>query len=231
MEEEEKKQPQIGGEPESETPTDETQEQAVEQPEPEQPEQEEEQPEHEAPAEEPKPEPEPEPQPEPQPEEQKPQARTFTQEEVNAIVGKARQEGREHGRQEAIQELLGKYGVEGDGDFDDLVGKGQRFDVLSGDYDAANSKLTELQAENALLRSGVDKARFDDVKAVLAFQGKEVTPMNIEEALQTHPEWKGEGQNPSPAAPIVVKKMGGEPSHEAAPERSEHDQAMDLLGL
>lgn len=167
------------------------------------------------------------------PVEPEPPVRTFTQDEVNAIVGRVRQEARAKAREEYAAELRERYGVGNDSEIDDLIGNGQRFDALSGEYDSQASALGELKAENALLKSGVPEDRFDDVKAILAYKGLEVTPENIAVELATHPEW-GAGtqpaavpQPPMPAKPepqpqaqpqppmrpnpSVVQKLGGEP--------------------
>ena len=172
---------------------------------------------------EPMPEPVPEPEPEPVP-----APRTFTQEEVNAIVGKVRQEARAKAREEYAAELRDKYGVDADSEIDDLIGNGQRFDALNGEYESQSATLSDLKAENSLLKSGVPQDKFDDVKAILAYKGLEVTPENIALEAATHPEWAS-AQEPTPPQPInpamapapkqaqarpapsIVQKLGGEP--------------------
>lgn len=139
--------------------------------------------------------------------EPKPEIRTFTQEQVNALVGKARQEGREKGYEQARREALERYGVENDDELDDLFASGSRYGELSERYADAGNSLAEVRTELALVKSGVLPERQGDVKAILGANGMEVTVENIESLLPTHPEWKGTptalpGQTPAPAPQI-----------------------------
>ena len=192
---------------------------------------------------EPEPEQEPEvPAPEPEPE---PQPRMFSQEEVNALLGKTRMEARQRAREEYAAELRNRYGLESDAEFDDMVGNGQRFEALNGEYDSLNATVGDLKAENALLKSGIPEEKFDDVKAILAYKHLDVTPENIAVEAATHPEWKGvmeeKPQPPQPIppqrqpqgrpAPNVVPKFGGEPQGRPAPSEDEQKAAiMKMFG-
>lgn len=184
----------------------------------------------------PEPEPEPEAEPEPEPE---PEPRMFTQEEVNALLGKTRQEARQRARDEYAKELRDRYGVDEDGQIDDLIGNGQRFDALNGEYESQSSLLNDLKAENALLKSGIAEDKFDDVKAILAYSNLEVTPENIAQALTTHPEWEAQPEAPLPPQPVsqpieqklrpapqVVQKLGGEPQGQATNPSDEKERIM-----
>lgn len=192
---------------------------------------------------EPQPEPEQPIEPEPIPEPE-PAPRTFTQEEVNALLGKTRQEARQRARDEYANELRERYGVDEDSQIDELIGNGQRFDALNGEYESQSTALNELKSENALLRSGIPEEKFNDVKAILAYSGLEVTPENIARELETHPEWVASAQQapqqapiqpPQPAAPAleakrpmpqVVQKLGGEPQGQPMPSEEERARIM-----
>lgn len=181
-----------------------------------------------------------------------PEEKKFTQEELNQIVqqriAETKNKAMEEGRRQALADLYQKYGVNDDGGLDDLFGNGQRYDLLNGEFTSQSQQLNELKAENALLMSGIDRSKFDDVKAILAYNKQEVTPMAIEQALVTHPEWKSApdtlpAMNPIstgldanlPPSPTeqntsVIKKLGGEPTN-ANTGDDEQKTAMKLMGF
>lgn len=183
-----------------------------------------------------------------------PQGKTFTQDEVNQLVGKARVEGRES----AMKAYRDRYGAENDDDLDSIFGNGEKFDDLNSQFGAQGKELQTLREENALLKatseSGLDPAKYEDVKAILAYQHMDITPESIAQAMQTHPEWARQNDvppapgfqpvlqvpapQPNPAAPIppaqgpapsVLSKLGNEPSQ--APQEDEKTQAMRLMGI
>lgn len=192
------------------------------------------------------------PESEAEPEPAQPAPRTFTQEEVNELIGRTRQEARQRAREEFANELRGRYGFQSDSDLDDLIGNGQRFDALNDEFGSQSAMLADLRTENALLRSGIPEERFGDVKAILSYNGKDVTPDTIAEAMATHPEWRPaeaapapEGgippmpsAMPSPATmtgeqaprpkPSIVSKVGGLP--EGNRGEDERSVAMRLFG-
>lgn len=219
MEEEKKKTEELE---ESESVSDEVKEEAVAEPEPKPEPESEPQPADTPAAEEPKPEPQPAAPAEPQPEPE----RTFTQEQVNALVGKARAEGREKGYEQARREALERYGVESDDELDGLFADGSRYGELSSRYEDERGSLAEARTELALVKSGVLPERQGDVKAILGANGMEVTVENIESLLPTHPEWKGATQLPAqtPApAPIPQPEMVPQPQPDGNGSRSEGD--------
>lgn len=184
-----------------------------------------------------------EPAQEPQ-EERKPE-RTFTQDEVNSIVSRRLSEAKERaykeGRESAIEELRGKWGVETDDELDALFGDGQRYNLLNDEYRTAQSDLTSLKGENALLKAGIPQDRWDDVRAIVAFSGGELTPETIASLIETHPEWKpSAAQKPAkepeygtPQKPIVAT-FGRERPDVADPGKEkirEFEEAMKMLGL
>lgn len=156
----------------------------------------------------------------------------LTQSQVNEIVGRARQEGRES----AMRELYGRYGVSGDEELDEVFGNGQRYSDLDDEYRVQGDSMRALQAENALLKTKVDEARWGDIKLILGGKGLEITPENIEAEIPSHPEWrKAEGPEAGEAQeqePTVLRKLGGEAKSADDDEReNEQEQAMKLFGL
>ena len=124
--------------------------------------------------------------------------RIFTQSQVNDLVGKTRMETRE----QTYRAIYGRYGVDDEVGMDELVGNAQRYETVRGEYDEArkgwettnaarDAELTEVKEHVALLESGIDRARFDDAKAIIKAKGLEITVENIQNELATHPEWKG----------------------------------------
>lgn len=111
----------------------------------------------------------------------------FTQEQMNKIAGKAREEG----RTSALKDLFSKLGVADENELSEIFGKGQTYDDLNEEYSSQGNSIREIRAENALLRTGILPERWDDVKAILGTKGLEVSKENIEQALSTHPEWRG----------------------------------------
>ena len=110
----------------------------------------------------------------------------LTQSQVNELVGRARQEGRES----AMRELYGRYGVSSDEEMNDVFGRGQTYAALDDEYNKQKESMVQLMTENALLKSNIDAARWDDVKYILKGKGYEVTPENIEAEIASHPEWR-----------------------------------------
>ena len=110
----------------------------------------------------------------------------LTQSQVNELVGRARQEGRES----AMRELYGRYGVSSDEEMNDVFGRGQTYAALDDEYNKQKESMIQLMTENALLKSNIDAARWDDVKYILKGKGYEVTPENIEAEIASHPEWR-----------------------------------------
>lgn len=117
--------------------------------------------------------------------------RTFTQEQVNAIAGRAREEGRRRGYEDAVSEIVSRYGLDGEDELDDIYGKGSRFDELTERYGARDAELKEAKTELALVKAGIEPSRYGDVKAILSSKGMDVCDESIASEGATHPEWFG----------------------------------------
>lgn len=180
------------------------------------------------------------------PEEGAKPARTFTQEDVDRIVGKTRAEARERGRKEFLDEMMEKYGLEDVSQLDDMVGSSEKYEELNGQQEGLMQELESLKNENLLLRAGIDQSRFDDVYGYFQYKGIPLNPLTLEEALESHPEWDelngldiggddGDGGDvegdAEPAS--VIRRIGAEPSRRnaSAPKENEYEAAMNLFGL
>lgn len=125
-----------------------------------------------------------------------PALKTFTQNQVNDIVGKTRVDTRE----KTFKYIYDRYGVKGEDELDELIGNSQRLDTLKEQYEAEkgdwNKQLQErdnellgIKEKVALMESGIDSSRYEDAKLILKGKGLEVNLENIKGELATHPEW------------------------------------------
>ena len=171
----------------------------------------------------------------------------LTQSQVNELVGRARQEGRES----AMRELYGRYGVSSDEEMNDVFGRGQTYAALDDEYNKQKESMVQLMTENALLKSNIDAARWDDVKYILKGKGYEVTPENIEAEIASHPEWRtasvatastnvegggavGVPNQPQPQQqaqqpPTVLRRLGSEAT--VKDDVDEEDRVRNLFGM
>lgn len=169
---------------------------------------------------------------EPEQQAQDTHGRTFSQDDVNELVGRARKEGRES----AMRGILGNYGLESEDGLSELIGNGQMYGAMKEQYDSREGELAKALEENALLKAGVPEDRWDDVRAIMTHKGMALDADRIREMAQTHPEWMGQAQPMAPAQPAPqtptasIQRLGGEP-RASLPEEDEEAQAMRMLGL
>ena len=186
---------------------------------------------------------------------------TFTQSQVDEIVGKARKEARER----FVKNLYERYGVNGEEELDNLFTDAQKYETLKDDYNAyrkdseqklsdSEAALTDVKERVALLESGIDKERYEDAKLILKGKGLDVSLENIESELATHPEWKKSAgleaalaeeepfakteediaKETKPATPPASLKVFGNPGKQQTPDEepvSEYEKAMKLFKL
>lgn len=128
--------------------------------------------------------------------EAKPAEKMLTQSQVNELIGRTRQEARESAMREArenlMREMYERYGVSDEEGLNGIFGKGQIYDDLNTEYENQGNAYKSVMAENALLKSKIDPARWEDVKLILGGKGYEVNAENIEAMIATHPEWRTE---------------------------------------
>ena len=167
--------------------------------------------------------------------------RTFTQSQVNELVGKVRAEGRKKGYEEARLEMAKRYGVEGPDDLDSVFANGAKYDELNQMLSEKSEALKKASAENAMLRTHILPDRVTDVEAILAAKGLDVTEENINSYLPSHPEWQAKAEAPMPAPnpqPAQAKlppqptpaQFGTEPGtmRGKSTEEEEREMAMNL---
>lgn len=170
-----------------------------------------------------------------------PQERMFTQSQVNEMMGECRMSTRER----TFRYIYDRYAVSGEKELDDLMGNAQRYETLRERYEAdrkgwddqskeRETALNGLKEQIALMQSGVDASKYDDVKAILGYKGLEISADNIQAELAGHPEWKATQPAAAPN-PNFMKKpepqsklsiLGNEPK--AGPSPEEEEEAMAL---
>lgn len=169
--------------------------------------------------------------------------KTFTQDEVNKIVGDTRMRTRE----KTMAAVYGRYGVKNEEELDQMYANAQRFETQKEQYDAeksawetersdAEKRLGEMSEEIALMKSGIKPEKYEDAKLIIKGKGQEVTAEAIAQELASHPEWNKEEpkkeETPEmvkPAETTRIKTLGNEPKP-AAPE-SELEQAQKLFKM
>jgi hypothetical protein len=175
---------------------------------------------------------------------EEPPARTFTQEQVNELVGKARAEGRQKGMEQARADLMSRYGVDDDDQLDSIFRDGSRYGELGARYSDVGNQLRDAMTQIAMMKAKVLPERESDVKAILGAMGKDVTEESINEMLATHPEWVSAPESaddkgfslpkkpipqPTPGEGAEAGRLGVEPKAEE--EESDEAKAMRLFNL
>ena len=128
------------------------------------------------------------------------QEKMLPQSQVNEIVAKARKEGRDS----AMKEILSRYNVQNEDEFNVLYDKGTKYDDLNQQYLGQSQSYKEVMADNALLNSNFDKAKYESVKAILRGKGLDITPESIESIFPEYPEWHRKTQiSPSQIQPQI----------------------------
>lgn len=108
--------------------------------------------------------------------------KSFTQDEVNAIV-KERLE-----RQES--KFLERLGIEAKEGIDDLLAKSKGYDEAKEREGNLLSENRALRESIALIKNSVDPNREDDVRTYFKGKGIDLTEETLKEAMETHPEWR-----------------------------------------
>lgn len=158
--------------------------------------------------------------------------KTFTQEDVNGLVGKARIEGHDAGKQEMITNLTNKYGIKSLDDFDDYISKAQQFDYVNNEYKSNKTKLADLESYKTLVESKIDPNKFDDVKFYFKGKGADLNPENISNELVNHPEWVAKAQEKAveQQKPVVSKIIASSAeSSQAKPTEDELSVVRNLF--
>ncbi len=174
---------------------------------------------------------------------EEPPVKTFTQEQVNELVGKARAEGRQKGMEQAMADLRSRYGVDDDDQMDSIFRDGSRYGELGARYADVGNQLRDAMTQIAMMKSHILPERESDVRAILGAMGKDVTEESIGEMLATHPEWVSAPESddggfslpkkpipqPTPGQGAEAGRLGVEPKAEE--EESDEARAMRLFNL
>lgn len=170
--------------------------------------------------------------------------KTFTQDDVNKIVGDTRMKTRE----KTLKAVYGEYGLNSKEELDELVTNGQRYETQKELYESDKSaweterketqnRLNEMSEEIALMKSGIRPEKYEDAKLILKGKGLEVNAENIAIELEKHPEWnkvepksehKAEEEEPAKET-TRIKVLGNEPK--PAPQLSEEEQAQKVFKM
>lgn len=167
-----------------------------------------------------------------------PALKTFTQSQVNEMVGNTRTETRE----KTFRYIYDRYGVNSEEELDEIIGNAQRYDSLREMYDGdkklweeqssqRDAELASVKEQVALMQSGIDSSRYEDAKFILKGKGLEVSVENIKNELATHPEWQKQDINNvlnEKTNPNFVKK--GEPQELGNPQEAEPKSKIHVLG-
>ena len=183
-----------------------------------------------------------------------PYVKTFTQDDVDKLVGETRVKTRE----KTCNYFFNKYGVKNEDELDSLIARAQGYDTFKEESEAEkasweqerndrDTRLLQMSEEIALMKSGIDTDRYEDAKLILKGKGLEVTLENINNELATHPEWKKaevkeeekeeNSVTPAPEVPAQeapktvtrITTLGNEPK--VAPVSSEEEQAEKLFKM
>ena len=170
--------------------------------------------------------------------------KTFTQDDVDKLVGDTRVKTRE----KTFRYIYDRYGVKDEEELDALISNAQRYDTQKEMYEAdknawetekseSDKKLSEMSETIALMQSGIDSNRYEDAKLILKGKGLEVNLDNINNELASHPEWKKEEavkeesklEEEVPTVSTRIKTLGNEPK--PVPQESEEEQAEKLFKM
>lgn len=147
--------------------------------------------------------------------------RSFTQSQVNELVRKRIERERER--------IYRKYGFEKAEELDDLVGKGQSYNMMKERLEKIEREAIGYKNELALIRAGVNPSKFDDVKAIFKAKNQELTEEAIKKEMETRPEWRA--AQPAPARKSTTIEIGSQP-RTVSPDKEDElrKRASELFG-
>lgn len=143
--------------------------------------------------------------------------KSFTQNEVNELI-QARLE-------RAEKKFYTRYGLdEGKKELDELVGRGQAYNVISEKYTSTQELLKSATQELAFLKNNISPERYDDIKIYFKGKGETLDDSTLQLALENHPEWLKES-NPQ----TTIEVLGGK--RENREGETDKERAMKLFGI
>ena len=154
--------------------------------------------------------------------------KTFTQPEVDKMVGDTRVKTRE----KTFRYIYDRYGVNSEEELDSLVANAQRFETsrdmwndekraMETERDESKKQIQDMSEQLALMQSEINPERYEDAKLILKGKGMDITLENIQSQLESHPEWKKteekEDLSASSSSSDAVE-MGAEEGQESKPQ-------------
>ena len=154
--------------------------------------------------------------------------RTFTQPEVDKMVGDTRVKTRE----KTFRYIYDRYGVNSEEELDNLVSNAQKFETsrdmwndekraMETERDESKKQIQDMSEQLALMQSEINPERYEDAKLILKGKGMEITLENIQSELETHPEWKKEERKEEPEQGSAIPAPAIDPNLEQGQEQAE----------
>lgn len=137
-------------------------------------------------------------------------SKSFSEEQVNDIV-KTR-----------LGKLYDKYGAADSDELDKMIGESQAYEVTKQENIELSAQIAELKTSIALINSGVDKSRYEDVKSILKGKNLDINEENIKNELNTHSEWLGN---------VASIQVGSVKSESKEPAKDDKDLAEEAFGV
>lgn len=123
------------------------------------------------------------------------ETKTFTQDEVNGIIGDR--------LERANKKFLERYGVNS---FEELDAKIEKYNVAMNEKTNLEQSNLELNKRIAYIVNSIDDNRIDDIEAIFKSKGLEISDENLKAELSTHPEWVKKPQTITELSFIPDKK-------------------------
>lgn len=140
--------------------------------------------------------------------------KTFTQDELNNIVGER--------LERAKNSLYEKHGVKNADELEALFEKAKGYEALKTERD-------DFAQQISFLKNNIKPDRYEDVKTY--FKGKEMPfdDETLKSLLITHPEWVNKAEEKTTPQKTTISKLGSEQSSQ--PKITEKELAEQLFGM
>lgn len=126
------------------------------------------------------------------------ETKTFTQDEVNGIIGDR--------LERANKKFLERYGVNSFEELDAKIEKSNGYDVVMNEKANLEQSNLELNKRIAYIVNSIDDSRIGDIEAIFKSKGLEINDENLKAELSTHPEWAKKPQTITELSFIPDKK-------------------------
>lgn len=109
------------------------------------------------------------------------ETKTFTQEELNAIIGER--------LERSNKKILEKYGVSSFEELDAKIEKANGYDDLAKSKADVDALYNELVKQHAYAVNNINSERINDIEAILGSKGLQINDENLKAEIVNHPEW------------------------------------------